>query len=133
MRDNYKDFSEWTKKDGQLVEGPYRGWYIQCAPPPIPIRAYDWHYWHKDYDGPDDARTGSAQSLTTAMAEIDAAEGSIAMDRVVDLVERLYDVALQGASPPLAKNLDETRLELIGIISEIAMAAAGCAPEADVG
>lgn len=41
----------------------YRGFEIYFDPPPIPTRACDWHYVHKDYDGPEDNRCGSGASF----------------------------------------------------------------------
>ncbi|BAK66849.1 hypothetical protein SLG_21740 [Sphingobium sp. SYK-6] len=52
----------------------YGDWHIQYDPPPIPVRTMDWHYWHDDFDGADDAcdnRYGSVASLEAAMDEID--------------------------------------------------------------
>ena len=40
----------------------YLDFYIQHSPPAIPLRAMDWQYWHKDYDGPEDGRCGTAAS-----------------------------------------------------------------------
>lgn len=54
---------------------PYRGYWIEYDPPPIPSRAHDWQWWHDEYDGaPDshDHRYGSSASLEEAKAEIDA-------------------------------------------------------------
>lgn len=54
---------------------PYRGYWIECDPPPIPSRAHDWQWWHDDYDGAEDAhdrRHGASASLEEAKAEIDA-------------------------------------------------------------
>lgn len=48
----------------------YHGFWIQYDPPAIPVRAFDWQYWHKDYDGPEDGRCGTAPSLEQAQAQI---------------------------------------------------------------
>jgi hypothetical protein len=56
----------------------YGDWHIEYDPPPIPTRQFDWHYWHDDYDGAEDAcdnRHGSVASLEIAMQEIDDYEG----------------------------------------------------------
>jgi hypothetical protein len=59
---------------------PYRGWWIQYDPPPIPVRGMDWQYHHDDFDasweGEEDGYVGNglcghAASLAEAMAEID--------------------------------------------------------------
>lgn len=52
----------------------YRGWHIHYDPPPIPVRNCDWQFWHEEYDGPGDNRSGHAPSLETAKAEIDERE-----------------------------------------------------------
>jgi hypothetical protein len=55
----------------------YRNYTITYDPPPIPTRAFDWHYVHNDFDGAPDAhdtRGGSASSLAEAKREIDALE-----------------------------------------------------------
>jgi len=55
----------------------YGNWHIQYDPPPIPVRHWDWQFWHDDYDGaPDsnDNRSGAAASLDAAKAEIDERE-----------------------------------------------------------
>jgi hypothetical protein len=49
-------------------------WWIEYDPPPIPLRQFDWAYWHNEYDGPEDSRHGHAASLEAAKAEIDAWE-----------------------------------------------------------
>lgn len=55
----------------------YRGYTIYYDPPPIPIRDYDWHYEHDDYDGAEDAhdpRGGSTASVEDCKREIDNLE-----------------------------------------------------------
>ena len=49
----------------------YRDYTIEYNPKPIPIRTKDWDYVHDDYDGPEDNRLGSTNSLESAKAEID--------------------------------------------------------------
>ena len=52
----------------------YRGYVIEYAPPPIPVRIHDWSFVHEDYDGaPDsnDCRQGTAASVWDAKREID--------------------------------------------------------------
>ncbi len=57
----------------------YRGYFIECEPPPIPIRSFDWAFWAKDYDGapeysfgpPADNRCGNAATLQDAKERID--------------------------------------------------------------
>jgi len=52
----------------------YGPWIIQYDPPPIPVRSFDWHYEHRDFDGaPDsgDTRYGHAPSLAEAIEAID--------------------------------------------------------------
>ena len=49
----------------------YRGYEIEYDPPGIPIRAFDWRFHHKAYDGPEDGRCGTAYSLEYAQQQID--------------------------------------------------------------
>lgn len=53
---------------------PYRNFLIHHEPPPIPYRGADWQFRHKDYDGPEDGRCGTAPSLEEAKARIDELE-----------------------------------------------------------
>lgn len=60
---------------GQRVH--YGNWRVHYDPKPIPTRALDWSYWHKDFDGTEDAcdnRYGSTPSLLAAINEIDDRE-----------------------------------------------------------
>lgn len=58
----------------------YRGFHIAHDPPPIPLRHWDWQWWHEDYDGapeetggpPADNRSGASNSLADARRDIDA-------------------------------------------------------------
>lgn len=71
------------------VAETYRGWHIHYDPPPIPTRNCDWRFWHDDFDGAPDAndnRSGSAESLEAAKAEID---------------EREFDLCRCSAADPL--------------------------------
>jgi len=52
----------------------YRGYVIECQPPAIPSRSFDWRFWHEDYDGPEDSRRGVAASLEEAKRDIDERE-----------------------------------------------------------
>jgi hypothetical protein len=61
----------------------YRDYEITFNPPPIPSRACDWQYTHKDYDGPEDPRIGHAESLEAAKSDID--------DLVIDLEYKLAE------------------------------------------
>lgn len=48
-------------------------WHIRYVPKPIPTRAFDWDFWHDDYDGAPDAkdhRCGSAAGFSAALREI---------------------------------------------------------------
>ena len=49
----------------------YRDFEIYHEPPPIPTRNCDWHWSHKNCDGPEDNRYGHAPTLEDAKAEID--------------------------------------------------------------
>jgi hypothetical protein len=49
----------------------YRDHVIYFYAPPIPIRSCDWHFYHKDYDGPEDGRHGDGPSLDDCKAQID--------------------------------------------------------------
>ncbi len=53
------------------MEEIYRGFRIWYEPPPIPIRAYDWHFAHEGYDGPGDPRHGDAASREDCQQRID--------------------------------------------------------------
>jgi hypothetical protein len=49
-------------------------WAIHYDPPPIPLRQFDWHYRHDDFDGAPDAgddRYGHCASLEECKAAID--------------------------------------------------------------
>lgn len=48
----------------------YLGFMIKHDPPAIPIRAMDWQYWHKDYDGPEDGRCGTAATIEDVKSAI---------------------------------------------------------------
>ncbi len=45
-------------------------WTITHNPKPIPSRLNDWDYVHKDYDGPEDDRCGTAPSREAAIIYI---------------------------------------------------------------
>lgn len=52
----------------------YGNWLIDYNPPPIPVRNCDWQFWHKDFDGAEDAgdnRCGHSSTLIDCMNEID--------------------------------------------------------------
>ncbi len=49
----------------------YRDFVIHFDAPPIPVRCCDWHFYHKDYDGPEDNRHGDGPSLEDCKAQID--------------------------------------------------------------
>jgi len=49
----------------------YRDFDIHYDPPPIPSRNCDWHWTHKDFDGPEDNRGGHAESAEAAKAAVD--------------------------------------------------------------
>lgn len=57
-----------TPTQGEEV---YRGYRITYEPPPIPARNCDWQFVHLQYDGPEDRRSGHADSLEGARGEID--------------------------------------------------------------
>ena len=57
--------------EDKTVEHKYRGYTITYNPPPIPIRTCDWQFVHDSYDGPEDGRCGTAQSLAYAKELID--------------------------------------------------------------
>ena len=52
----------------------YGNWHIEYAPPPIPTHQFDYSFWHKDFDGPEDNRCGHAESLIDAMTQINDRE-----------------------------------------------------------
>jgi hypothetical protein len=55
----------------------HKGYIITFFPKPLPTRAYDFDYQHKDYDGaPDsgDYRCGSAASIRAAIEDINDIE-----------------------------------------------------------
>jgi hypothetical protein len=63
-----------TTRDNITIN--YRNYVIYYDPPPIPSRTCDWHYYHEDYDGAEDAndhRCGSGPSEQWCKNEIDAA------------------------------------------------------------
>ncbi|HUT77157.1 MAG TPA: hypothetical protein VM285_05700 [Polyangia bacterium] len=57
----------------------WRGYLIEHDPPPIPVRAFDYAWWHADFDGapnevgegPADDRHGHSATLELAKAAID--------------------------------------------------------------
>jgi hypothetical protein len=49
------------------------GWYIEYAPPPIPLRQFDYEYWHDSYDG-ENGLCGMAASVNAAIEEIEEIE-----------------------------------------------------------
>jgi hypothetical protein len=52
----------------------YGNWEIAYNPPPIPTRAFDWQYSHKDFDGAEDAcdnRHGAEPTLGAVFDTID--------------------------------------------------------------
>ena len=49
----------------------YRNCTIECWPPPIPSRAFDWHWAHEGFDGPGDPRSGDAASEIECRLAID--------------------------------------------------------------
>lgn len=51
---------------------PDGDWFILYDPPLIPVRQYDYVYWHSDYDGLEDDRCGHASSVEEAKRDIDS-------------------------------------------------------------
>jgi hypothetical protein len=52
----------------------YGCWTIYFDPPPIPDRSHDWHFYHDDYDGAEDAhddRCGDGPSVEDCKRQID--------------------------------------------------------------
>jgi hypothetical protein len=45
-------------------------WIIDYDPPPIPSRKCDWHFRHKDFDGPGDYRQGHGSSYEDCLDQI---------------------------------------------------------------
>lgn len=45
-------------------------WVIWRDPPPIPTQAFDWHYRHRDFDGPEDVRFGHSSSCEGCLQDI---------------------------------------------------------------
>ena len=69
-----KDFGVCEDDEARASSGSsakYKGYWIKYDPPGIPIRHWDWHYAHEDYDGPEDGRCGAAASLEDAKQKID--------------------------------------------------------------
>ena len=54
-----------------LFKEHYRDYIITFELKPIPSRAFDFDYAHKDYDGPEDRRCGNAESVAAAQRDID--------------------------------------------------------------
>jgi hypothetical protein len=55
----------------------YGKWTIYYDPPPIPDRSCDFHFYHDDYDGAEDAndnRCGHGSSIEDCMKQIDDLE-----------------------------------------------------------
>lgn len=48
----------------------FRDYEIERWTKPIPTRAHDWDFQHRDYDGPGDPRCGSAPSVLACIHEI---------------------------------------------------------------
>jgi len=55
---------------GKYLDFEYRNYRIHYDPPPIPIRSFDWHFAHKDYDGPEDGRIGDGPTAEDCMRQI---------------------------------------------------------------
>jgi hypothetical protein len=53
----------------EMIE--YREFEIVYNPPSIPVRSFDWQFAHRDYDGPEDNRSGHAKSLADVKEMID--------------------------------------------------------------
>jgi len=49
----------------------HRGWQIEYAPPPIPIRDFDYTATHPDFDGEGDTRQVWSATIRGVVAEID--------------------------------------------------------------
>lgn len=49
----------------------YKDYYIWFDPPPIPSRDMDWHFLHKDFDGPEDVRCGHGSNIADCQLQID--------------------------------------------------------------
>lgn len=47
-------------------ETHYGSWRIYFDPPPIPTRSCDWHFFHEDFDGADDANDSRCGSCALA-------------------------------------------------------------------
>lgn len=65
-----------SQQEPQLQQiGPkeyrYGGYTIRYDIKPIPIRSHDWTWVHMEYDGPEDDRIGTADSVESAVAQID--------------------------------------------------------------
>ena len=48
------------------------GWHIEKNIKPIPLRQFDYNFWHEDYDGADGGNglCGTASSIDDAMQQI---------------------------------------------------------------
>ena len=55
----------------------YKGYTISFNPKPIPIRSDDFDWYPNDYDGPEDGRGGTAETVTQAMIAIDEELGEL--------------------------------------------------------
>ena len=49
----------------------YRNWVIEHNPKPIPNHRHDWDVTHEEYDGPEDGRHFTAESLDDAKNQVD--------------------------------------------------------------
>ena len=49
------------------------GWHVEYRPTPIPIRAFDWHFWHDDCDD-ENGLSGFASSEADAEEQISVIE-----------------------------------------------------------
>jgi hypothetical protein len=52
----------------------YKNWEITYNPKPIPVRVYDYDAVHKDYDGPEDNRCITGDSVDALIDRIDEME-----------------------------------------------------------
>jgi hypothetical protein len=58
------------KYDESDYQGKTGVWHLRMDPKPIPIRSFDWDFWHDDYDGPEDGRHGSKESREACIEAI---------------------------------------------------------------
>ena len=89
----------------------YRGYEIYFDPPPVPTRAWDWHYVHKDYDGPGDRRCGDEGSVEHCKQSIDELVEELAVDELCAIAQKFRAGVLDEQL--MATRMERVVLELL--------------------